>query len=152
MLKPSPIDTETGAVVKPPGHTNTPGHTHILLRGCGGDTRSPRLGHLPPARATPTPPSPPAPSSGEPGKAALLVNKWHVGEVGECLVRTLQGFSQEPSVHKVSGVFARASPVPAVPLLCSVAHRGFPKEKGQKERAEGATGGLGLGNPSDRPR
>lgn len=66
-------------------------------------------------------------------KQPHLVNKWHVGEVGECLVRTLQGFSQEPSVHKVSGVFAPASPAGAVPPLRCAPR--LPKGERTEERA-----------------
>ena len=58
------------------------------------------------------------------------------------MVRTLQGFSQEPSVHKVSGVFARASP--ARLCLRSAAHQGFRREKEQK-KGSGKRGGLGGG-------
>lgn len=100
----------------PAPHTDTNAHRH----GRRGHTHTHTPRSLPrhgssPSTSDPTSSSPPIPPLeppplGRPEKQAHLVNKWHVGEVGECLVRTLQGFSQEPSVHKVSGVFARASP------------------------------------------
>lgn len=66
--------------------------------------------HPHPQASTTSPPLLSSPPFDGLEKQPHLVNKWHVGEVGECLVRTLQSFSQESSVHKVSGVFTRASP------------------------------------------
>lgn len=81
-------------------------------------------------------------------KQPHLVNKWHVGEVGECLGRTLQGFSQEPSVHKVSGVFALGPLQPRLGLR-SAAHRGLRKETGPKPGPGAARAGqwAGPGGP-----
>lgn len=63
------------------------------------------IGSLPPLQAS-TPasllisPSRPLLSGGRLEKQPHLVNKWHVGEVGECLVRTLQAFHKNPLYTK----------------------------------------------------
>lgn len=87
--------------------------------------------HPHPQASTTSPPFLSSPPFDGLEKLPHLVNKWHVGEVGECLVRTLQSFSQESSVHKVSGVFTRASPVWG---SASAEHGGFGKQKGEKKR------------------
>lgn len=55
-------------------------------------------------------------------------------------MRTLQSFSQDSSVHKVSGVFTRASPGWG---SASAEHGGFGEQKGEKKRPGGA--GVGWG-------
>lgn len=64
------------------------------------------------------------------------------------MVRTLQGFSQEPSVHKVSGVFARASPArgDSAPLRSAASQ----SRKSSRRKGRGSEGGVRgrLGRPA----
>lgn len=97
--------------------------------------------HPHPQASTTSPPLLSSPPFDGLEKQPHLVNKWHVGEVGECLVRTLQSFSQEASVHKVSGVFTRASPgwgSASAPL--STVASGSRKEK---RKGQGCGNGVG---------